>query len=362
MLKRVWMHDRPAIARKGACLAALLLLSACGPRTVFSLLFPERYSVTSTIEVIKEAGIWRQALTTGCSVVDQSDSIAQNYHVAADGDPHWVKRKDGSILVLGDLSPCMWTEAPALGTRKDLVQLAKRPGRWPRRLPPSYLFDSAVAPTKVDLLDTNRLIGSSAARPLKLAELTVTDAPPDYGLANAFPGLRTLKGARGRREWGVGAVIEPGTFIGIAARVTKLVPGTTCGTKSKGPVVLQPGNLCGFIIDCTAPTENRKCGKSVGSFRVNPDPDFSRMVVDTSSLDDRYIMTLYDSELPEFSLAMQTLVGTRRLWKPKICLLTECVSLEGGTVTANLYIPEQDLVVEIRIEYATYSPDMFDHT
>src|SRR4051812_41742177 len=105
-------------------LGLLMALAACGPKTVISSLFPLRYAATTVVDFHDRGMASRQTVVSKCKVVDQTDSIALGYLTPITGERHWLRRADGSLWVLGLLSPCRWRTArpdgePSLPVRTE---------------------------------------------------------------------------------------------------------------------------------------------------------------------------------------------------------------------------------------------------
>lgn len=91
-------------------------LTACGPRTLRSWLFPETYTVSSTIEFRMPNGSVRtQTQRYRCKIMDTTDAINGSLGVDSVGDRHWLKYPNGSVLIVGALQPCRWTTTPKRG-------------------------------------------------------------------------------------------------------------------------------------------------------------------------------------------------------------------------------------------------------
>jgi hypothetical protein len=214
-------------------LLATLSLTACGPKTVKSMFFPERYSTTTTVEFHDGGRSMTQTLRYQCKIIDETDSLAANTLVDVQGERHWLKRTDGSILVLGHLNPCPWTTAPAGNAHEDLFPQQQRFDD------DSYLFDSADKPSRVDVLSTQALFATERAPWASGARVDAAKGAADATLHHAFPGL---------------AALDPhsltGRYVGGSAKVFRLTHGTHCDPTPSGVVVLSSNNRCNFVMPC----------------------------------------------------------------------------------------------------------------
>lgn len=151
--------------RRGLLSFALLFLlglTGCGPKTIASILNPLKYNVTTVVDFREDGVVTRQTLVSRCTVIDQTDSIAANYSVDDQGEPHWLKRADGSFWLLASLDPCRWwDEKPgAGGAMQPVVQrtgYAQAPGTWPLSDGPVYRLDSVERPAQIEVYGMHAL-------------------------------------------------------------------------------------------------------------------------------------------------------------------------------------------------------------
>ena len=305
-----------------ALIAGLLAatgLTACGPRTIHSTFFPERYVVESTVELAEGGQIWRQTQVTRCVVRDVSDSINNVPTIyEVDGEPHWIKPAGGGILIL-EVSghfPCLWEKAPAPGTEAHPPEHALKWAHFG-----SWLIDDVDRPQRIEVLKTDELFVRHEGYP-QLRSFTVRvveGGRPTRALEDVFPGVHTLgDGSSATRRSAAG--IATNEFVGVQATI-------------------------------------RSDGEEVGYLRVEPNPSLLRFVAEPNP--QRLVKTiLYRSD------ALPVDEHGKRPWFPQLCMGSRCADRPdpstGNTGSSTtLLLPGGAAEVEMTASSITRSPDTF---
>jgi len=320
---------------------ALLPLAACGPKTINSMLFPTRYGVTTVVDFRDNGRVVRQTVVSRCRVIDQSDSIAMNdLSISVRGEPHWVRRGDGSLWILGSLDPCRWgAEGP--GDYREFAPLrpdARTDGEpLVRVLHPSltYRIDDPAKPGRIDAYQTKALF-ANGAEGLKIdAQIAPTGGRATKALPAVLPipvGMEKKKG-------------EPGSgwetrFVGVQAEVFDMSrePCESAGSAQPGPVLVAGGSRC-----------NPERGRSLGSLRPDVAADFSVVSFSIDTLDPAYEGALFQG------LAIQRAgaPGDWRFhpdWRPRVCIDGQCLSSEARN-DLTVYFPARRQAVRIHDAY-----------
>ncbi len=325
---------------------ALIVLSiaagvtACGPRTLRTWVAPKSYSTYVTLDLVMLDGPpERQTQRYRCSILDTSDSLTPIISLEQDGSPFWRRGADGSIMIVGDLRPCRWADRPKRGLKGPLGPPSKMGSRGNMFFGDTYVFDSATAPTKVDVLVTNQLFEPTYGR-IQNASFNIKRQRRSDDLESGFPGLADLRAET--PPVNIVSALEPGLFSGVAAKAYRL-SGVDCGDE---PRILTIPNACLVWEDCT-PVRQTACSTYLGSMRVTFDARFGRGDVRPETLDRLYSMSLYSSSLIARSsppLKPSYLRDGSETWAPEICY--------AGLCTANLepayfYDPRASLLVEV---------------
>lgn len=301
------------------CLIAAFGLTACGPRTVVSTFFPERYVVESTMEYFDGGRIRRQTTVTKCVVRDVSDSINNVPTLyTIEGEPHWIKPTGGGILVIevGGHYPCLWDEEPTPGIEAHPPEYMLEKGFFG-----SWLVDDINRPQRIEVLNTPELFVRHEGYP-QLRSFTVRvvkGARPSRTLETAFPGLARLGDGSGSTMMTV-ASFSAHEFIGVEARVRS-----------------EEGEL--------------------SYLRVEPDLSLLRF---TADLTPQHLVRhiLYSSaSLPVDGEGM-------RPWFPQLCLASECADPpkpSPGNIgsSADFLLPDGTSRVEMSASSIRRSPDTF---
>ncbi len=309
---------------------AALLLAGCGPKTIISMLLPERYSATSTVTFTHDGATHVQSLSTHCKHVDQSDSIAGILLTSYDAEHHWWKRPDGALLILGDIKPCRFMRgehiSPVMTTDPDSMIYNQE----------SLLFDDATAPARLELLSTLKLmdphngyvLGAHAERG---ARLPVRDT-----LRAAFPGLPLVmdKDTADAPERGFG---------GLTVRAYRLRPGVTCAPAGKHDGDWQEipkDDKCRHLDPCRfgGPSDGAVCGEELGGFPVRAESDFTRLRIDPNVPVDPVLLGVLWRE----ALATDGSISTA-----EICIENDCFGRDLQADDLSFHSPRRGLVIEV---------------
>ena len=301
------------------CISLALGLGACGPRTIRSMIFPERYLVESTMAYVDGGRVRQQTVVTQCVVRDVSDSannVPFSYEI--DGETHWIPREAGGILVL-QLSghyPCLWQQAPAPGSEQRAPERVFR-----NHLFGSWLIDDVKDPRRIEDINTAELFAEHEGYPrlLSFTARVVSGKRPTRALEAAFPGVHRLSGERERTSLAT-ANHAAGPFVGVKA-------------------VVMSGE------------------DEVGYLPASPDPTLFRFVARSDSPPQRLVELVYYSSAP---LPLNEL-GTRP-WFPQLCVDSDCAEPpdpDGTGSRARLPMPGSDLMVEMSASTIGRSPADF---
>lgn len=302
--------------------------------------------------------ITKQSNIVRCQYVDMtSDGRAViPYQPEIDGDRHWVKRPDGSIIIFAELHPCM--NNAALHDRED-VKIGSDPAM--SRSNETYVFDSSVAPTKVDVLTGNAFTEPNARKlVLKSVSIVRTDAPQaTHRLALAFPGMAKM--VPDPKQDSLGADIVPGSFIGLRAEATQLAANTNCGIAATSGIYFLPSNdSCVFINDCDKSSSNIVCGKRAGGMQVTYDATFSTARIVPGTPDKNFKATVFHAALPAFDKAPSIDWNGGRRWMPQICMEELCTTLSKENSSVVFYYPAKQLLIEVRSTQQIFGKGAFD--
>jgi hypothetical protein len=319
-------------------------VAACGPRTLRTWIAPESYSTYVTLDLVTLDGPpERQTQRFNCGILDASDSLIPIIKLEQEGSPFWRRGADGSIMIVGDLRPCRWADRPKRGLKGSL---GPPPARGPGGnlfFGDTYVFDSATAPTKVDVLVTEQLFDPAYGR-IQNASFSIKRQKRSDSLDSGFPGLADLR-AETPPVNSVSA-LEPGLFTGVAAkayRVSGGPAGVDCGDQVQ---ILTIPNKCLVWEEC-APARQTACRTYLGSMRVAFDARFGRGEIRPETLDRLYSMSLYKSSLiagaspPTKPSYMRE--GPEQ-WAPEICYAGLCTA---DLAPAYFYDPKAGLLVEV---------------
>jgi hypothetical protein len=299
-----------------------------------------------------------QSNTVRCEYSSMTgDGRAQiGYQPDIEGDRHWAKRADGSIIVFAELHPCIINAA--LNDRKD-VEIGNDPSM--NRSNETYVFDSSDMPTKVDVFTGNAFTQpNDLLLVLKSVSVVRTDAPTATPrLAEAFPGLAKI--IPDNQHMGLGADIFPGSFIGVRAEASQLAVNTKCGTSAtSGIVILPSSDGCVFINDCEKSSDKIVCGKPAGAFQVNYDATFSTAHIEPGKPDKNYKTTLFNAGLPAFRRAPGIPWNGLRKWMPQICMEKLCAKVTEPQASVVFYYPAKRLLIEARPTSQAFHNGVFD--
>lgn len=347
------------LCASAAAIFVLPIASHLWPGGIDSLSGPKKMvGFVSTATFDDNGRITTQSNNVRCEYFRMTDDgKAQiGYQPGIEGDRHWAKRPDGSIIVFAELHPCM--EHAALNDRED-VKIGNDPSI--SRGNETYVFDSSDAPTKVDVLTGNAFTEPNDS-PLVLKSVSVarTDAPTaTHRLAEAFPGLAKI--VPDNQHMGLGADIYPGSFIGVRAEASQLAANTNCGTSAtSGVVILPSGDYCAFINDCEKSSAKVVCGKPVGGFLVKYDATFSTARIEPGKPDKNYKATLYNAGLPAFGSAPGIPWNGLRKWMPQICMEKLCATMTQPHSSVVFYYPAKHLLIEARTTSQAFYKGVFD--
>lgn len=335
------------LCASAAAVFVLPIAAHLSPGGIDSLSGPKKMVGFVSTAIFDDNGrITTQSNTVRCQYFGMTgDGRAQiGYQPDIEGDRHWAKRPDGSIIVFAELHPCM--KNAALDDRED-VEIGNDPSM--NRSNETYVFDSSDAPTKVDVLTGNAFTEpNDRLLVLKSVSVVRTDAPPaTHRLAEAFPGMAKILPDDQQRS--LGADIFPGSFIGVRAEASQLAASTKCGTSAtSGIVILPSGDDCVFINDCDKSGGNTICGKPAGGFQVKYDATFSTARIVPGKPDKNYKATLFNAGLSAFSKAPGIPWNGLRKWMPQICMEKLCATLPEAHSSVVFYYPAKHLLIEAR--------------
>jgi len=318
-------------------------VTACGPRTLRTWVAPESYSTYVTLDLATPGGpLERQTQRYRCKILDASDSLIPTIELAQEGSPFWRRGADGSIMIVGDLRPCRWADRPKRGLKGPL---SPPPVRGPDNMffGDTYVFDSATAPTKVDVLVTDKLFDPAYGR-IQNASFAIRRQKRSDSLKRGFPGLTAL--AAETPPVNVVSALESGLFSGVAAKAYRLSggpAGVDCGDE---PQILTVPNKCLVWEECT-PALQTACRTYLGSMKVTFDGRFARGEVRPETVDRLYSMSLYRSSLIA-GASPPTKPSYRRdgstTWAPEICYAGLCTA---DLEPAYFYDPKAGLLIEV---------------
>ena len=326
------------------------LLGGCGPKTVFSMLFPLRYDVRTTITLDDDGHPVTLTGQAHCQVIDATDSIAMNTEASHVGGGLWTRRPDGSLLVMAN-PDCPWAiKGPGTG---EVVSLSAAELR--NRVAAAYVFPN---PDDASVVDEVTISGPAA----RDAALRVVDwrypavrGPHPPPLASGFPALKDLRAWNavnrpGSRGAGVMARLAAGDYVAVHARVWRLALGTDCGQTGDAPLQLDEHNSCQFINDCnSAPsaTPRSACGQPAGSLVVSPNADFSRMQARIGDLRPQSSTRFYRAD--RVQKATGQALGAD--WRPELCIDDLCAPPGPSLGQTLTYFPRTGLLVEMGTEH-----------
>jgi hypothetical protein len=295
----------------------------------------------------------RQANSIRCSVAGSGLSGVLD-HSRADGDRHWLKQDDGSIIIFPDYQSCSTELAPE--QQLDVLKGGNTPESQDDV---TLVFDSSDNPTKVDVYSPAAFAVPEKGSLLRSVTLARSDSQPTPdGLAKAFPGMERFLARRGEAPSETAAASR--VFIGLAATATHLAPNTDCGAKSSsGVVLLPPGNRCIFFNDCDKSGPTIVCGQGIGNLRVDFDPSFATARLKADAPDHLFRETLYDSQrIPSTGPTGEPALKLRG-WLPEICLEKVCGRPDSPSGSMAFYLPAKRLLIELRITQRVFGRASF---
>lgn len=319
---------------------ALLPLAACGPKTIKSILFPTRYGVTTVVDFHDDGRVVRQTVVSRCEVIDQTDSVARNVVTHQKGESHWVRRADGSLWILGTLTPCRWgLEGP--GERVEFAPLEPGLTDEPLRgVAPSltYRIDDPAAPTRIDAYRTEALFDADG-RGLRIgAQIAPVGDKVTDGLKTAFPLPPGMAAAKDDKRPSFEAAPRPARFVGLSAEVFDMsrAPCRAAGPAEPAPV---------RVLD-TADCDTAR-GTRLGGLRPEISPDFSLVRFASSDPETAYLGSLFQA------VAIQRAQGAGGEgglhWAPEVCVDSLCVST-ALPFELTVYLPARRQAVVVRRE------------
>ena len=347
------------LCASAAAIFVLPIASHLWPGGIDSLSGPKKMAGFVSTAIFEDNGrVTTQSNTVRCeySAMTEDGRAQIGYQPDIEGDRHWAKRSDGSIIVFAELHPCM--KNAALGDHED-VAIGNDPSM--SRSNETYVFDSSDEPTKVDVFTGNAFTQpNDHLLVLKSVSVARTDAPElTHGLAQAFPGLAKI--VPDEQHMRLGTNIFPGSFVGVTAQVSQLAANTKCGTSAtSGLVNLASGDHCVFINDCDKSSDKVVCGKPAGAFRVDYDATFSTARIQPGKPDKNFKATLYDAGLPAFGSAPGIPWNGGRKWMPEICMEKLCATMTRPDSSVVFYYPAKRLLIEARITSQAFYKGVFD--
>lgn len=316
---------------------ALPLLAACGPKTITSMLFPTRYGATTVVDFQGDGRDVRQAVVTRCRIIDQSDSVSQvALAIDARGEPHWLRRTDGSLWILGPLEPCRWgVEGPRGHPAYQPIQPVRGDTAPPgvHRLSSSltYRIDDPSAPRRADAYRTEALFDGGADGLQVRAQLAPVGEEVTDTLSAVLRRPAAVPKVEGRRgDWST-------RFLALTAEVYDMSAEPCQAAGSARAVVMVDPRAC-----------NPERGIRLGGLRPEVSSDFGVLSFATGTLDPAYVGGFFHGE------------GIRRaggpgewrryqMWTPRVCLddLCQPPSNEWGAAYS-FYLPARAWAVLIR--------------
>ena len=336
-------------------------LTACGPRTLRSWLFPETYTVSSTIEFRMPNGSLRtQTQRYRCKIMDTTDAINGSLGVDSVGDRHWLKYPNGSVLIVGALQPCRWTTTPKRGLYEKEPMDAPSNTGYPGSLD-TVIFDNADHPLRAVVYSTQDLIKSRTI--ISGSPLVFTGRQPSAPrLKNTFPGLYDLVltgGVRGG-SGGEKSNLLPQHFSGVVVRVFKLDDGSDCGAAPGGAIVVigQESPCRDVRTNCATATATGDfvCGRYIRNLDTAYDDRLANVQVlhampENPGFKARYLssgLIMDQAGIPESE-------RTKSGWRPRICYKTYCRI--GGDFT--IYDRETHEVLTVWVNQINFDPSDF---
>ncbi len=318
---------------------------------------PKTAQFMSTAKFSYEGREITQENPVHCEFVGLNDGIV---HIGRapwiEGDRHWLKRSDGSIIIFPEFQSCM--EGAELGERREVMAREEHLAPLSHE---TYVFDSSDKPTKVDILTADAFASAVGDSVLRSVSLTRADNPLTHRLATAFPGLgKIVPEPDPILTEGLGADMYPGMFVGVQAKASILAPNTKCGTSATtGVVILPERDGCQFVNDCKKSGPKIVCGKDAGGLRVSYDKSFSTATVAMGEPDAKYQMTLYDSRLPAFGNAPSIPWNNHRKWTPRLCVVELCATPTEPFLPVLFYFPAKRLLIEVGPVHRPFGKGMF---
>ncbi len=327
------------MARRIFISALILLVSACGPKTIVSSLFPLKYAVVTEMTFDDDGAVSRQAVVSACSIVDQTDSIAANFNTTVTGERHWLRRADGSLWVFGLMGVCRWHEKPPPGAYQDVgpppPKGADAAGAPQVRLSRSltYRYDDPVSPERVDAYWTHALFAGRVDGLTVSARMAGAEGAPTDTLRATFPYLSAAPGE------GRDAELR-GRFFGVSAEAEAL-------TEAKCPAP-NPSAASPIILERSEPCVHGRRREAGG---LVPDVDLERGTVRFSLSDRRegFAARFFPASL----LARKNAGGAwadngfAADWWPTVCLDGVCAPEDAGGY-AVFYYPAANMLVTVR--------------
>jgi len=334
---------------------ALSLISACLLVSCGKLPgSPPMIEATSTAIFKYNGQRLTQANAVRCEMVGMNDGVV---HIGSapriEGDRHWFKRADGSIIIFPEFDSCIDTAAIP-GESREVMHPN---GVFEPQSHETFVFNSSESPTLVDILAANTFTSPTDQSILQSVILTRADVPLTHNLAIAFPGLAKMAPDPDQPATGVpGGDVFAGNFLGVQARATILASNTKCGTNAvTGVVILSERDACRFVNECNKSARKLVCGKEAGGLHVSYDPSFSTANVVMGKPDLRYRATLYDSRLPVFAKAR----SSSRKWRPVICVEATCAAPRDADLPTLFYYPARHLLIEVGPTNKIFGAHMF---
>lgn len=311
-----------------------LSLAACGPRTIRTLLWPERYVVTSTVNFRSANGsAFEQTQQYVCQILDTTDTFIPSLRVDPVGERHWMMRRSGAILVLGATEPCPWEEPPRKGVGHKLEALRLDEANAVNDNFATLLFNDAENPTTIDAYDTFEAVSGEDAL-ATLEGLVAGKGAHAPKLTEAYPNL--MKAWPGKYD-GFYQTDDLPMFQGLLVTVYRLKSGTECDPKARDVVVLPQGNVCRDVRVCDQSDGDYVCADYGGALRPEFSADFTRADIPAGASPDRaWLMRFYSPKLTGW-----TAHGTGGGY-PEVCYGGAC-SREWMT---QFYDPQRNEIIE----------------
>jgi hypothetical protein len=311
--------------------ATLLAVSACRPVDRVG-----QYAVARTA-VFETAGRrTEQTVHLRCHVVRLAHR--EEYVARPEGEPNFLPRPDGAILVLRRGNPCSWTfPLPAEGARSDQLDQ----GRF------GVLFDDVREPTSaVNVPLQGELAPPGGPRLISLSATVVPDRPPSEDLRSAFPGA-----VRDSGGGGADAVpyLERGGWVTARALSRQLPPDACPGVATPTMAESEDGlPACAREAPCYAGTSANPCGWTVVPTIVSP--DFKRVTVESAPREG-WMRPHFPARRVRAAGAPARRTQDGPAWSPEVCVTGACAPAGRSAGEVLFHDPAGSRIVNVHFDH-----------